>query len=111
MSDLNKIALPLKLSDERAENTLFTIRTTDHVTHRSISMIGSLLTYLGKTYLHFQQKAKTISHNDIALEEMIFFGKLVIHSNVFSGYTYEKVPNCINYLIPHQNITHHILIS
>ena len=72
VSDINKIALPIKLSDERAENTLFTIRTTDHVTHRSISMIGSLLTYLSKTYLHFQQKAKTISHNDIALEEMIF---------------------------------------
>ena len=86
----------MKLSDERAENTLFTIRTTDHVTHRSISMIGSLLTYLSKTYLHFQQKAKMISHKALELEEMILFGKLVIHSNVFLGYTYEKVPNYKN---------------
>ena len=111
VSNINKIALPVKLSDDRAENTLFTIRTTDHITHRSISIIGSLLTYLSKTYLNFQLKAKTISHKDITLEEMIFFGKLVIHSNIILGYTYEKVPNYKNYLVTRHNITHHILIS
>ena len=35
VSDINKIALPIKLSDERAENTLFTIRTTDHITPKT----------------------------------------------------------------------------
>ena len=74
-------------------------------------MIGSLLTYLSKTYLYFQRKAKTISHEDITLEEIMFFGKLVIHSNIFSGYLYEKVPSYKNYLITRHNITYHILIS
>ena len=111
VTNINKIALPVKLSDDRAENSLFTIRTTDHVTHRSISIIGSLLTYISKMYLHFQNKAKTMDHKDITFEEMMFFGKLVIHSNVFSGYTYEKIPNYKNYLITRNNITHHILIS
>ena len=93
MTKDDKIALPVKLSDNRAENRLYTIRTTDHFTHISISLIGSLLTYLSKSYLTFQQKAKTISHTDITLEEMLFYGKLIGHSNLFSGYTYEKVPN------------------
>ena len=95
----DKQALLVKLLDNRAENTLYTIRTTDHITHRSISLIGSLLTYLSKSYLDFQQKAKTISHTDITLEEMLFYGKLIVHSNLFSGYTYEKVPNYKNYLV------------
>ena len=99
LSNLEKLALPVKLSDERAENTFFTIRTTDHKTHRSISIIGSLLTYLSKTYLYFKRKATTISHKDITLEELMFFGKLVIHLNIFSGYLYEKVPSYKNYLI------------
>ena len=77
------MALPVKLSDDRAENLLFKIRTTDHVTHRSISIIGSLLTYISKTYLHFQHKAKTMDHMDITLEEMMFFGKLIIYSNIY----------------------------
>ena len=107
----DKLALPVKLSDNRAENTLYTIRTTDHITHRSISLIGSLLTYFSKSYLTFQQKAKTISHTDITLEEMLFYGKLIVHSNLLSGYTYEKVPNYKNYLVTRHNITHHILLS
>ena len=52
-----------------------------------------------------------MSHKDITLEEMMFFGKLVIHSNIFSGCAYEKVPNYKNYVITRHNITHHILIS
>ena len=111
VTNVNKLALPVKLSDDRAENTLFTIRTTGHITYRSISLIGSLLTYLSKSYLNFQQKARTISHKDITLEEMLFFGKFVVHSNIFLGYTYEKVPNYKNYLVTRHNITHHILIS
>ena len=62
VTNVDKLALPVKLSDDRAENTLFTIRTTDHITHRSISLIGSLLTYLSKSHLNFQQKARTIRH-------------------------------------------------
>ena len=111
ISNNSKIVLPVKLSDERAENSLFKIRTSDHVTHRSISIIGSLLTYISKTYLHFQHKAKTMDYKDITLEEIMFFGKLVIHSNVFSDCAYEKVANYKNYLITRNNITHHILIS
>ena len=111
MANVNKLAQPVKLSDDRAENTLFTIRTTDHITHRNISLIGSLLTYLSKSYSNFQQKARTISHKDITLEEMLFFGKLVVHSNLFSGYRYEKVPSYMNYIVTRHNITHHILIS
>ena len=48
VANVVKLALPVKLSDDRAENELFTIRNIDHITHRSISLIGSLLTYLSK---------------------------------------------------------------
>ena len=111
LTNINKIASPVTLSDDKAENSLFTIKTSDHVTHRSISIIGSLLSYMSKTYLNFQHKAKTMDYKDITLEEIMFFGKLVIHSNVFSDCTYEKVANYKNYLITRNNITHHILIS
>ena len=59
----------------------------------------------------FQQKAKTVSHTDIPLDEILFYGKLIVHSNLFSGYTYEKVTNYKNYLVTQNNITHHILLS
>ena len=59
----------------------------------------------------FQQKAKTVNHTDIPLEEILFYGKLIVHSNLFSGYTYEKVTNYKNYLVTQNNITHHILLS
>ena len=111
ITNIKKLSLPVKLSDDRAENSLFTVRTTDHVTHRSISIIGSLITYMSKMYLQFQHKAKTINYKDIATDEIIFFGKFVIHSNVFSGYTYDKIPNYKNYLITRNKMTHHILIS
>ena len=62
-------------------------------------------------YLQFQNKSMTMSYKDIATDEMMFFGKFVIHSNVFSGYTYDKIPNYKNYLITRNKITHHILIS
>ena len=89
VTKVDKLALPVKLSDNRAENTLYTIRTTDHITHRSISLIGSLLTYLSKSYLHFQQKAKTVSHKDIALDEILFYGKLIVHS-IYSQNTHMR---------------------
>ena len=58
-----------------------------------------------------QQKANTIYHTDLTLDEIIFYGKLIVHSNLFSGYTYEKVPNYKNYLVTRHNITYHILLS
>merc|ERR1712115_520225 len=33
----DKLTLPVKLSDNRAENTLYTIRTTDHISQINIS--------------------------------------------------------------------------
>ena len=95
----DQLALPTKLSDNIAENTIYTIRTTDHVTQRSSFLIGSLLAYLSKTYLALQQKANTIYHTDLKLDEILFYGKLIVHSNLFSEYPYEKVPNYKNYLI------------
>ena len=75
----DQMALPTKLSDDRAENTIYTMRTTDHITQRSSSLIGSLLVYLSKTYLTFQQKANTLLHTDLKLDEIIFYGKLLVH--------------------------------
>ena len=111
MQTNNQMALPTKLTDNRAENTIYTIRTTDHITQRSSSLIGSLLVYLSKTYLAFQHKANTLLHMDLKLDKIIFYGKLIVRSNLFSEYPYEKVPNYKNYLVTRNNITYHILLS
>ena len=58
-----------------------------------------------------QQKANTIYHKDLKLDEILFYGKLIVHSNLFSEYPYEKVPNYKNYLVTQNNITYHILLS
>ena len=107
----DKLALPTKLSDNLAENSIYTIRTTDHITQRSTFLIGSLLSYLSKMYLTLQQRANKIYHTDLKLDEILFYEKLIVHSNLFSEYKYEKVPNYKNYLVTQNNITHHILLS
>ena len=58
-----------------------------------------------------QQKANKIYHTDLKLDEILFYGKLIVHSNLFSEYPYEKVPNYKNYLVTRNNITYHILLS
>ena len=62
-------------------------------------------------YLTLKQKANTIYHTDLKLDEILFYGKLIVHSNLFSEYTYQKVPNYKNYLVTRNDITHHILLS
>ena len=59
----------------------------------------------------FQQKARRVNHTEIPLDEILFYGKLIVHSNLFSGYTYEKVANEKNYLVTQNNVKHHILLS
>ena len=108
---INQLALPTKLSDDIAENSIYTIKTQDHVTQRNSFLIGSLLAYLSKTYLTLQQRANTVHYTDLKLDEILFYGKLVVHSNLFSEYPYERVSHYKNYQVTRNNVSYHLLLS